>query len=131
MPIRLAYVRPITLRCMSPRLGDEIRQAREALGLTQAQLAERVGVARETVGNWETGTSTPRNKLGRLREVLSAPLGAATVGTAPDAAAVDVLLDLPAELTEGLTEMEREELRQHLKAQAFTKAAEIRRRADG
>jgi DNA-binding transcriptional regulator YiaG len=34
----------------------EVRDAREKLGLTQAEFAERVGVARNTVVRWEAGT---------------------------------------------------------------------------
>ncbi|MGW3290726.1 helix-turn-helix domain-containing protein [Streptomyces sp. NPDC001002] len=38
----------------------ERRRLRESGSLTQAQLAERVGVSRETVRSWETGRTTPR-----------------------------------------------------------------------
>ncbi|MCZ9345260.1 helix-turn-helix domain-containing protein, partial [Streptomyces sp. TRM76130] len=36
------------------------RRLREAASLTQAQIAARVGVTRETVRSWETGRTTPR-----------------------------------------------------------------------
>jgi DNA-binding transcriptional regulator YiaG len=38
--------------------GDEVRQVRHLLGLTQRQFAERVGVARVTVTRWEGGSVT-------------------------------------------------------------------------
>ncbi|MGW1216543.1 helix-turn-helix domain-containing protein [Streptomyces sp. NPDC002499] len=38
----------------------ERRRLRESGSLTQAQVAERVGVSRETVRSWETGRTTPR-----------------------------------------------------------------------
>ncbi|MGC9495389.1 helix-turn-helix domain-containing protein [Streptomyces sp. WG7] len=44
------------------------RRLRETAALTQAQVAERVGVARETVRAWESGRTTPR---GRKREAYA------------------------------------------------------------
>lgn len=51
--------------------GAEIVEAREAAGLTQEQLAQLVGVSIRTIGNWERGTTVPKNRLGRLRKVLA------------------------------------------------------------
>lgn len=39
--------------------GERIRNRRVALGYSQAQLAERVGVSRNTVAGWETDHSRP------------------------------------------------------------------------
>lgn len=47
--------------------GDDIRRMREARGLTQAELAARLGVGQRTVGNWERGETVPRNRIGMLR----------------------------------------------------------------
>ncbi|MEV8429207.1 sigma factor-like helix-turn-helix DNA-binding protein [Streptomyces chartreusis] len=47
---------------------EERRRLREAGALTQAQVAERVGVSRETVRAWESGRTTPR---GRRREAYA------------------------------------------------------------
>ncbi|MEU3658455.1 helix-turn-helix domain-containing protein [Streptomyces sp. NPDC032940] len=49
------------------------RRLREAAGLTQDQLAERVGVPRERVGAWESGRGTPR---GRRRDAYAKLLAA-------------------------------------------------------
>jgi putative transcriptional regulator len=38
---------------------NTIRQARETAGLTQAQLAERIGAGRVTVNRWEQGSQEP------------------------------------------------------------------------
>ncbi|MEV2255772.1 helix-turn-helix domain-containing protein [Streptomyces sp. NPDC050147] len=46
----------------------ERRRLREAKSLSQAQIAARVGVTRETVRAWETGRSEPR---GRKRDVYA------------------------------------------------------------
>jgi transcriptional regulator with XRE-family HTH domain len=51
-------------------LGWRLRRARERARLTQRQLAEAVGVDRKTVGNWESGASSPRSSMGRLEAVL-------------------------------------------------------------
>lgn len=40
--------------------GLEIKAARERAGLTQAQLAARLGVAAVTVFRWESGRSRPQ-----------------------------------------------------------------------
>lgn len=50
--------------------GNVIREARERAGMTQQQLADQVGVSLRTVGNWERGKSSPRNREGRLRQLL-------------------------------------------------------------
>ncbi|WP_093905171.1 helix-turn-helix domain-containing protein [Streptomyces sp. cf386] len=47
---------------------DERRRLREAGSLTQAQVADRVGVTRETVRAWENGRTTPR---GRRKEAYA------------------------------------------------------------
>jgi transcriptional regulator with XRE-family HTH domain len=43
---------------MSP---EEIKTRRNKLGLTQGELAERLGVAVNTVSRWELGTSAPES----------------------------------------------------------------------
>ena len=39
--------------------GEKIRNARKALGLTQRQLAQQLGVSNTSVSNWEKGLSRP------------------------------------------------------------------------
>ena len=41
------------------KLGDVIRRARLDAGLEQVELAEKIGVTRQTVGRWERGVSEP------------------------------------------------------------------------
>lgn len=41
------------------QLSDNILQFRKALGLSQEQLAEQIGVSRQSISKWETGQSTP------------------------------------------------------------------------
>jgi putative transcriptional regulator len=48
---------------MPDRLANRLKEARNALGLTQAQLAEKVGVTRKTVNTVENGVFTPSATL--------------------------------------------------------------------
>lgn len=58
-------------------LKDQIRIAREALGLDQPQLAELVGVSKQAIIWWETGENVPRiQRLRKLEEVLNIKLNA-------------------------------------------------------
>ncbi|MCL8011697.1 helix-turn-helix domain-containing protein [Streptomyces sp. AS02] len=58
---------------------DERRRLREAGSLTQDQVADRVGVTRETVRAWENGRTTPR---GRRKEAYAQLLGSLMEETA-------------------------------------------------
>jgi putative transcriptional regulator len=56
--------------------GDELRDLRKRLGLTQVELAEKVGVASNTVARWERGElgiSEPVSRLLRLLEKAKPP----------------------------------------------------------
>lgn len=44
-------------------LADHLRKAREFAGLSQAALAERMGVTRDVVTNYESGRTTPRRPV--------------------------------------------------------------------
>ena len=49
--------------------ADQIRTNREQLGLNQRQLAERLGVAVETISRWETGALTQSRAMDRYLRV--------------------------------------------------------------
>jgi transcriptional regulator with XRE-family HTH domain len=112
---------------MADKLGDRIRAARERKGMTQAQLGEAVGAARETVGNWELGTTSPRNKMGKLQEVLGEDLDG-TVSPAKDTPGV--LLDIDPEAYEGMDPITARRARAEAEAAWYRVAEEARRRAD-
>ena len=40
-------------------IGEKLRNCRNSAGITQEECAERLGVSRQTVSNWETGRSYP------------------------------------------------------------------------
>ena len=48
---------------MAEQLANRLKERRAKLGLTQAQLAERVGVTRKTVNTIENGVFTPSATL--------------------------------------------------------------------
>lgn len=57
------------------RLGQEILRRRKAMGMTQEELASRMGVSRQSVAKWETGQSSPDiDRLALLRDVLQTSL---------------------------------------------------------
>jgi putative transcriptional regulator len=60
---------------MVERLANRIKEKRGELGLTQAELAERVGVTRKTVNTVENGVFVPSALLAlKLAEALSVPV---------------------------------------------------------
>lgn len=61
--------------------GAQIRQYREALGLTQKQLAAQLAVAEATVSRWETGAQIQQRSLDRfLRLFFGLPDARAVLG---------------------------------------------------
>ena len=60
---------------MAERLANRIKEKRGELGLTQAELAERVGVTRKTVNTVENGVFVPSALLAlKLADALSVPV---------------------------------------------------------
>ena len=43
--------------------GERLRQRREELGISRIELAERLGVSRSAVGNYELGLSSPKEEV--------------------------------------------------------------------
>ena len=56
-------------------IGKNLQKLRKQRNLTQETLAEKVGVARQTIAKWETEESTPDLEMsGRLASVLGVSL---------------------------------------------------------
>ena len=56
-------------------IGKNLQKLRKMMNLTQEALAEKVGVARQTIAKWETEESTPDLEMsGRLASVLGVSL---------------------------------------------------------
>lgn len=43
--------------------GEQLRRRREELGISRTELAERLGVSRSAIGNYETGVSAPKEEV--------------------------------------------------------------------
>ena len=57
------------------KINEIIRQRRKALGLTQEQIAQRLGVSAPAVNKWESGQGYPEvEKLIQLSELLGVSL---------------------------------------------------------
>ncbi len=61
---------PILLVNSDMTLGKKIKQAREALGLNQTELARKMGTYQQRVGHWETGHT--RLDPDELKEIAKA-----------------------------------------------------------
>ena len=51
--------------------ADAVRELRSRMGLTQRQLARRLGVRQQTVSEWETGLYAPRGASVTLLRMVS------------------------------------------------------------
>ena len=68
-PIGMANDRPARLTLSALGSGHLIREARRLGGLTQADLARRLGTTQSAVSTWERGRDTPRvDTLARILE---------------------------------------------------------------
>ena len=65
-------------------VGRRVREARQARGLTQPQLAEAAGIAPETISRLERGRQTPRlDHLIAVAAGLNTTVGALVDGAGP------------------------------------------------
>jgi transcriptional regulator with XRE-family HTH domain len=56
--------------------GNTLRSYRRAAGMSQQQLARRLGVGQSIVSHWEKGTREPSAEtMGHIEEVLGLPRG--------------------------------------------------------
>ncbi|GMG82720.1 helix-turn-helix transcriptional regulator [Paralimibaculum aggregatum] len=88
-------------------LGDRLALAREQQGLSQAQLARRLGLRVQTVRNWENDRSEPRaNKLQMVAGILNVSMVWLLTGAGAGAPTAEVANDeSPLELAEALSEI--------------------------
>ena len=81
--------KPIAAEELGPRLGKKIAEYRKKNGMTQAILAEIVGVDNETISRFERGTALPSLlRLFKIAQALEVGVGDLLVGASsliPDA----------------------------------------------
>lgn len=86
----------------APQTGETIRRLRRAAGLSQEELAERLGVSRQSVSLWEQGNTQPTlENLRSMTEILHTDFNTLLGGAVPpEAPAEDVPTeDPPTEVT--------------------------------
>ena len=60
---------------MDEKLGNSLRNERSRLGITQAELAERIGVSRKTINTIENGVFVPSTVLAlKLSRAIERPV---------------------------------------------------------
>jgi putative zinc finger/helix-turn-helix YgiT family protein len=69
---QISYALRQQLRLLTP---EQIRQNREALGLTQRQLAGHLGIAEATLSRWETGGQIQQRGFDRLLRLYFSSAG--------------------------------------------------------
>jgi transcriptional regulator with XRE-family HTH domain len=57
-----------------PKIGAQIRRARQLLDMRQQDLADKLGVSRNSIDSWENDRSYPQRTLARLEQVLGVSL---------------------------------------------------------
>lgn len=88
--------------------GDRLTGAREALGLTQRELADKLGVKLKTVRGWEEDLAEPRaNKLQMLAGLLNVSLMWLLNGEGDGLTGPAEAADMPEELSDILTDLRK------------------------
>lgn len=88
--------------------GDRMTGAREASGLSQAELAKRLGVKVKTIRAWENDQSEPRaNKLQMLAGMLGVSIMWILTGEGDGLDGPEMGEDLPDEMTDLLSELRK------------------------
>ncbi|APG47489.1 helix-turn-helix domain-containing protein [Phaeobacter porticola] len=105
--------------------GDRVAAAREAAGMTQAQLARRLGIKKSTLAGWEQDLSEPRaNKLSMLSGLLNVSMRWLLTGEG-DGMEAPAGEQMPQDLAAVMTELRQ--LREDLRSNA-DRAARLEKR---
>lgn len=96
-------------------IGEQIKAARKAKGVSQEKLAVRLGVVRQTVSKWENGMSVPdADVLIKIAELLDVPVSQ-LLGIEPESGSVQDMAGELARLNKELAaKIQKEKLRAEL-----------------
>lgn len=96
-------------------IGEQIKTARKAKGISQEELAVRLGVVRQTVSKWENGMSVPdADVLIQIAELLDVPVSQ-LLGMEPESGSVQDMAGELARLNKELAaKIQKEKLRAEL-----------------
>ncbi|WP_424973368.1 helix-turn-helix domain-containing protein [Dinoroseobacter sp. S124A] len=86
--------------------GDRLAGAREAVGLTQPQLAKKLGVKVKTLRDWEEDLSEPRaNRIQMLAGLLNVSLSWLLTGEGEGIDAPELGGEIPQDMSAALSEL--------------------------
>lgn len=95
-------------------IGEQIKTARKAKGVSQEELAVRLGVVRQTVSKWENGMSVPdADVLIQIAELLDVPVSQ-LLGMEPESGVQDIAGELARLNKELAAKIQKEKLRAEL-----------------
>lgn len=95
-------------------IGEQIKTARKAKGVSQEELAVRLGVVRQTVSKWENGMSVPdADVLIQIAELLDVPVSQ-LLGMEPESGVQDMAGELARLNKELAAKIQKEKLRAEL-----------------
>ena len=95
-------------------IGEQIKTARKAKGVSQEELAVRLGVVRQTVSKWENGMSVPdADVLIQIAELLDVPVSR-LLGMEPERGVQDMAGELARLNKELAAKIQKEKLRAEL-----------------
>lgn len=95
-------------------IGEQIKAARKAKGVSQEELAVRLGVVRQTVSKWENGMSVPdADVLIKIAELLDVPVSQ-LLGIKPESGVQDMAGELARLNKELAAKIQKEKLRAEL-----------------
>lgn len=95
-------------------IGEQIKAARKAKGVSQEELAVRLGVVRQTVSKWENGMSVPdADVLIQIAELLDVPVSQ-LLGMEPESGIQDMAGELARLNKELAAKIQKEKLRAEL-----------------
>ena len=90
----------------SATFGDRLAAAREAAGMSQKQLAKRMGVKLGTINGWENDLNEPRaNRLSMMAGILNVSIVWLLTGEGDGLTAPDEEVTIPPEVNDLLVEI--------------------------